>query len=91
MSPGTTRRSREVLDEKWVSVFQGKNPNGYPESYQGDLTLADSSCLTIQLYDYEMNLKYTNGTAPERKIESVIVPVLIPSSQMLGKLDVIRR
>ena len=91
MSPGTTRRSREVTDDQWESVFQGRNPNGDPESYQGDLTMADSRCLTIQLYDYEMNLKYTNEATPESTIESVIVPVLIPSSEMLGKLDVIRR
>ena len=91
MSPDLPRRSRVVVDDKWVSVFQGKNPNGDTESYQGDLTLADKRCLTIQLYDYEMNLKYNDGVTPERTIKSVIVPVLIPSSQMLGRLDVIRK
>jgi hypothetical protein len=91
MSPGLPRRSREVVDDNWVSVFQGRNPNGDPESYQGDLTLANPNCLTIQLYDYEMNLKYTDSTIPSRTIDSVIVPVLIPSREMLGKLDVIRK
>ena len=90
MSPGNQRRSREVIDNEWKSIFQGRSPAGAPDSYQGDHSVEDKSRLTIQIYDYKMNLKYTDGT-PDKVIESVIVPVVIPNAQMLSQLDLVRQ
>jgi len=90
MSPGTQRRSREVIDNEWKSIFQGRSPAGAPDSYQGDHSIEDKSRLTIQIYDYKMNLKYTDGT-PDKVVESVIVPVVIPNAQMLSQLDLVRQ
>jgi Z1 domain len=90
MSPGEHRRSREVIDNEWKSIFQGRSPGGAPDSYQGDHSIEDQSCLTIQIYDYTMNMKYTEGS-PERVIKSVIVPVVIPTDEMISQLDLIRQ
>jgi hypothetical protein len=90
MSPGPQRRSREVKNDIWGSYFQGRSPGGAPDSYPGDNSLEDRSRLTIQIYDYTMEMKYDDGT-PNRVIESVIVPVVIPTAQMIRELDLIRQ
>lgn len=90
MSPGPQRRSREVKNDVWGSYFQGRSPVGAPDSYAGDNSLEDRSRLTIQIYDYTMEMKYDDGT-PDRVIESVIVPVVIPTAQMIRELDLIRQ
>lgn len=90
MSPGSQRRSREVVDNEWTSYFQGRSPGGAADSYQGDNSLEDRSRLTIQIYDYTMKMKSADG-ATDRVIESVIVPVVVPTAQMIAELDLIRQ
>ena len=86
MSP-LAPRSREIKEKAdgtldWVSVFQSSDSG---TSYPGDRALEDSKRLTIQIYDFDM---YTESRSA--RYDSVIVPVVIPTDEMLNTIKVIR-
>jgi hypothetical protein len=92
MSPGSKRRSREVIDDTWESTFQTKNPNEGPGTSPGDIATADRSRITIQLYDFRMELNYEKlEDKKPRVIESVIVPLVLPTREMVQELNLIRQ
>ncbi len=92
MSPGDKRRSREVVDENWVSTFQTKSPNESAATYPGDIATADRSRLTIQIYDFRLEMKYDKMKDKNNHvIESVVVPLVLPTRQMVEQLNLIRQ
>jgi hypothetical protein len=84
-----TRRSRKVQNGVWESFFQNRNPNEGPNTYPGDQRLEDQNSLTIQLYDLQLNFHRDGSTLIER-MDSVIVPVIIPGNDMMNQIDLVR-
>lgn len=82
------RRSRKVKNGVWDSFFQNRNPNDGPNTYPGDQRLEDPTCLTIQLYDFQLN--FHEDFKILDKIDSVIVPVVIPGNDMMNQIDLVR-
>jgi hypothetical protein len=85
MSPNVDRRRREIKNGKWSSKFQGSNTKNNPLGYPGDIETADPEQLTIQIYDFEMY-----GDKKQFNHNSVIVPVIIPTTEMLDELQLVR-